>query len=205
VKASPGLVTGLRRLRPATAVVAAPAEAQCELCPISIPEEHKHLLHLDERRIVCVCGTCWALRSGDAEFRPVGNRTQRLDDFALSGEQWAAFQLPIGLAFLMISSVTGTVIALYPSPAGATESELEMEAWAEVCAANPALQLEPDTEALIVNRLADPPQFAIAPIDRCYMLVGLIKANWDGISGGPRVPVVVREFFDGLRAQAIAA
>ncbi len=96
------------------------------------------------------------MRSGDAEFRPVGNRTVRLEDFALSDEQWAAFQLPIGLAFLMISTVTGSVVALYPSPAGATESELDLEAWAEVCAANPALELEPDIEALIVNRLGEP-------------------------------------------------
>ena len=44
--------------------------------------------------------------------------------------------------------------------------------------------LEPDAEALIVNRMADPAQFAIAPIDRCYMLVGLVKLAWEGISGG---------------------
>ena len=66
------------------------------------------------------------MRSGDAEFRPVGNRTVWLEDFALTDEQWAAFELPIGLAFLMISSVTGGVVALYPSPAGATESELDL-------------------------------------------------------------------------------
>ena len=35
------------------------------------------------------------------EFRPVGNRTVWLDDFALSDEQWASFQIPIGLAFFM--------------------------------------------------------------------------------------------------------
>ena len=42
-------------------------------------------------------------------------------------EVWAAFQIPIGLAFLLRSSVTGAVVALYPSPAGATESELELD------------------------------------------------------------------------------
>ena len=46
---------------------------------------------------------------------------------------------------------------------------------------NPVLRdLEPDAEALIVNRMSDPPAFAIAPIDRCYMLVGLIKASLGG-------------------------
>jgi len=201
------LVTGLRRFLPAEAPVrkapAAVEEGRCELCPITIPGDHKHLLHLTERRILCVCGTCWALRSGDAEFRPVGNRTVWLEDFALSDEQWAAFGLPIGLAFLMISSVSGGVVALYPSPAGATESELELEAWAEVCAANPELELEPDSEALVVNRLADPPQHMIVPIDKAYGLVGVVKSSWEGISGGSAVEESVAGYFDDLRRKAV--
>jgi hypothetical protein len=203
VKASPALVSGLRRYLPAEAPppVAARAseEAQCELCPITISAGHKHLLQLDERRILCVCATCWAIRSGDAELRPVGNRTVWLDDFALSDEQWAAFQLPIALAFLMISSVTGSVVALYPSPAGATESELDLEAWAAVCADNPALELEPDVEALVVNRIAEPNQHVIAPIDKAYGLVGVVKANWEGISGGSDVEPAVRAYLEELR------
>jgi len=151
---------------------------------------------------VCVCGTCWALRSGDAEFRPVGNRTVWLEDFALTDEQWAALGLPIGLAFLMISTVSGGVVALYPSPAGATESELDLEAWAEVCAANPRLELEPDGEALIVNRLSDPPQHLIAPIDKAYGLVGVVKSNWEGISGGSEVGEAVSAYLDTLREGA---
>ena len=47
-----------------------PLEANCDLCGTSMPEDHRHLLQLDERSIVCVCESCWALRSGDAEFRP---------------------------------------------------------------------------------------------------------------------------------------
>ena len=66
--------------------------------------------------------------------------------------------------------------------------------------------LEPDAEALIVNRLADPPPYAIAPIDRCYALVGLIKARWEGISGGAeRRARRWRGFFDELRAAAVPA
>jgi Fe-S cluster biogenesis protein NfuA len=176
------------------------ARGSCELCGKGIAEEHKHLIHLDERRIVCACATCWSLRSGDAEYRPVGNRRLWMDDMRITDEQWAAFQIPIGLAFFMISSVTGSVIALYPSPAGATESELDLEAWAAVCAANPELELEPDSEALIVNRLVDPPQQLIAPIDAAYGLVGVVKAAWEGISGGSGVPAAVAEYLEGLRA-----
>ena len=71
------------------------ATARCELCPLSIGEDHRHLLHLDERRIVCVCETCWSMRSGDPEFRPPGTRSMILEDFAMSDEVWAAFQVPV--------------------------------------------------------------------------------------------------------------
>jgi hypothetical protein len=180
------------------------SRATCELCPIGIGEDHRHLLHLVERRIVCVCETCWSMRSGDPEFRPPGSRTLWLEDFALPDEIWSAFQIPIGLAFVMRSSVSGGVVALYPSPVGATESELELTAWDALCEANPILeQMEPDAEALIVNRTADEHQYAIVPVDQCYRMVGLIKSRWEGISGGRGVEEAVGEFFDRVRARAL--
>ncbi len=71
-----------------------------------VPADHRHMLNLYERQIVCTCEACWALRSGDPEFRPVGSRTLWLDDFELPEEIWAQFRIPIGLAFFMFSSVT---------------------------------------------------------------------------------------------------
>ena len=187
---------------PAAPAPAAHADEEaCELCGLGISAEHKHLIHLDERRIVCTCATCWSIRSGDAEFRPVGNRRVWLDELRMTDEQWAAFGIPIGLAFFMISSVTGGVVALYPSPAGATESELDLRAWASLCAANPELELEPDTEALIVNRLGDEPQQMIAPIDAAYGLVGVVKGSWEGITGGAGVPAAVSAYLEQLRAR----
>jgi hypothetical protein len=126
-----------------------------------------------------------------------------LPDLELPDDLWAAFQIPIGLAFFMSSTVTECVVAMYPSPAGATESELHFASWARMTELNPVLRdLEPDIEGLIVNRLIDPPVYAIAPIDRCYALTGAIKATWEGISGGTGVEHAVTEFFDGLRAMA---
>ena len=204
------LVTGLRRFLPATPPEAAPpapaagADEQCELCTLTLAAKHRHLLHLDERRILCVCETCWAVRSGEAEFRPVGNRTVWLDDFALTDEQWASFQIPIGLAFFMVSTVSGGVIALYPSPAGATECELDLESWQRLVAENPALaDLEADAEALIVNRMAEEPKHVIAPIDVAYQLVGVVKTSWEGISGGSATEEAVARYFEGLRERAV--
>ena len=208
------MVGGLRRLA-ATSAAPAPAEApvpqrwegeRCDLCGTTLPEDHRHMLQLEERRIDCTCETCWALRSGDPEYRPVGTRVAWLPDLNLSDERWARFGIPIGLAFFMRSSVAdGGVVALYPSPAGATESQLDLGEWEGLVAENPVLEeLESDAEALVVNRMAEPHQFAIAPIDDCYGLVGLVKTRWEGISGGPGLERALRGFFDDLRDRAAA-
>jgi Fe-S cluster biogenesis protein NfuA len=195
---------GVKHGAPALSSALAPAsDERCDLCNTTIPEDHRHLLNLVERRIECVCESCWALRSGDAEYRPTGGRTLWLPALELPDELWASFQIPIGLAFFMDSSITGCVVALYPSPGGATESELHFSSWSQMVELNPILaDLEPDIEGLIVNRLADPPAYAIAPIDRCYALTGTIKVNWEGISGGPKVREAVSGFFQELQTQA---
>jgi hypothetical protein len=176
----------------------AQAVERCDLCRGALPEDHRHLLQLDERRILCVCEACRALRSGDAALRPVGTRTLWLEDFVLPDHVWASFQIPIGLAFFLHSSTTGSVVALYPSPLGATESELRFESWSRLVELNPILQgLEPDAEGLLVDRRRG--FAAIAPIDRCYELVGLIKSRWEGMTGGEGVERAIAEFFVGLR------
>ena len=162
------------------------------------------MLHLVERRIVCTCEACWALYSGNPEYRPTGSRTLFLDGFQCDAELWGAFQIPIGLAFFMESTVTACVVAMYPSPAGATESELHFDSWSRMRRLNPVLEgMEPDIEGLIANRLSNPPMYVIAPIDRCYELTGTIKAHWEGISGGPGVEAAVTRFFERLRETAV--
>jgi len=199
------MVSALRRVRgPERPPAAARApESRCELCGLAIRDEHDHLLHLDERRIVCVCAPCWSLHSGDPEYRPAGSRTLWLEGFRLPDELWAALKIPIGLAFFLRHGATGRVVALYPSPAGATECELELEAWDALVEENPVLAgLEPDAEALLVNRIAEAPEHAIAPIDECYRLVGLVRVSWEGISGGPGVETAVSGFFAELEERA---
>jgi hypothetical protein len=205
-----GVVSGLRGLARASPrapeMPSSAADEVCDLCGIGIPPDHRHLLALSERRIVCACEACWAMRSGEGDYRPTGNRTVWLGGLDVPDDLWASFQIPIGLAFFMESTVTSCVVAMYPSPGGATESELHFDTWSRMRELNPVLEgLEPDIEGLIVNRLADPPLYVIAPIDRCYELTGTIKAHWEGISGGSGVVAAVTEFFDGLRTRAVPA
>lgn len=205
-RSSASAVRGLRRLAAARADAASSGRApqpieRCDFCENGIPADHRHLLHLEERTIACVCEPCWALRSGDLEYRPTGSRKLLLAGLELPDELWAAFQIPVGLAFFLVNGLEGRVVALYPSPAGATECELHLGSWQELTAANPGrLELEPDVEALIVNRLSTPPGYAIVPIDECYRLVGLIKSSWEGISGGDAVERSVARFFAELAA-----
>ena len=204
------MLVRMRSLAQGGAAPSAPARAGavaelCDLCRTRLPDDHRHLLQLEERRIVCACEACWALHSGDAEYRPAGLRTLWLEGFDCDEETWGRFQIPIGLAFFMRSTVSGGVVAFYPSPAGATESELDLESWGELVKRNPALEdLDPDAEALIVNRLAEPPEYVIAPIDECYRLVGLIKTRWEGISGGSALAEAIPGFFAELRRRTAA-
>jgi Family of unknown function (DUF5947) len=179
-----------------------PIEADCDLCGTSMPEDHRHLLQLEERSIVCVCESCWALRSGDAEYRPTGSRVVWLEGLVLPDDLWARFRIPIGLAFFLRTG--DGVVAFYPSPAGATESELDLGVWDELVRLNPVLEdLGPEGETLILDRMSrDGLRCAIAPTDQAYRLVGLVKASWQGISGGPEVGKAVDGFFGELRERA---
>ena len=69
------------------------------------------------------------MRSGEGDYRPTGNRTLWLPGLDIPDDLWASFQIPIGLAFFMESTVTACVVAMYPSPGGATESELHFDSW----------------------------------------------------------------------------
>ena len=188
---------------------AAPAtEERCDLCSASIPSDHRHMLHVEDRLIVCTCELCRALFDGDGPYRPTGSRFAWLEDLDLPDELWASFRIPIGLAFFFESSTggpegTGGVVAFYPSPAGTTECELDLGPWETLVVANPVLEgLERDTEALIVNRLGGARQHAIVPIDECYRLVGLVRVSWEGISGGTGIERAVAQFFAETKEKA---
>ncbi|MEP6977958.1 MAG: DUF5947 family protein [Thermoleophilia bacterium] len=190
-----------RQLNDAPAAVG--GEERCDLCSAVIPADHRHMLHVEERQIVCTCETCRALFAGDGPYKPTGSRTVWLDGLELPDDLWASFRIPIGLAFFFESSSAGGVVAFYPSPAGTTECELDLRAWETLVAANPMLEgLEPDAEALIVNRLGGARQHAIVPIDECYRLVGLVRVSWEGISGGTQIEGAVSGFFAELREKA---
>jgi hypothetical protein len=123
-----------------------------------------------------------------------------LSDFRITDEQWDRLQTPISLAFFLHSSTAGRVAAYYPSPAGATASDLPPDAWRELIDANPSLDnFAPDVEALLVNRVSQARDYFRVPIDVCYELVGLIRARWRGLMGGAEVWVEIDSFFTRIK------
>lgn len=183
----------------------APVE-RCEMCSAELAPDHEHLVEPANRQMVCACQACAILFSGKAnkKYRRVPRRILYLANFQLTEAQWESLLIPIGMAFFFNSSAVGKVVALYPSPAGATESLLDFEAWDEIVQNNPVLlELEPDTEALLVNRVRGAAEYYLLPIAECYKLVGLIRSRWHGLSGGTEVWESIANFFAELRAKAV--
>lgn len=186
-----------------------PAE-HCELCSAALGHEHPHLIEIAARRLLCACDACALLFDGGAnrKYKRVSRRVQLLEAFHMTDAQWDSLMIPINMAFFFSSSIENRVVTLYPSPAGAVESLLSMDAWNGIVRENPALSnMQADVEALLVNRVgysrgSANAGYFIAPMDECYKLVGLIRTHWRGLSGGDEVWQEIGRFFAELKQKA---
>lgn len=177
----------------------------CELCSIGLVAEHAHLVEPGSRQILCACEACALLFSSQAgtKYKRVPRDVRFLKNFEITDAQWDGLMVPISMAFFFYSTPLEKIIALYPSPAGPTESLLSLDSWDTIVYANPILKaMEADVEALLVNRVGSVPEYFIAPIDQCYKLVGLIRAHWRGLSGGTEVWKEINSFFKTLKERA---
>jgi hypothetical protein len=182
---------------------------QCELCSEPIPPEHRHLLEIETRQVVCVCQACSILfdrsAAGMGKHRLIPDRRLNLVDFGMSDAQWESLRVPVGMVFFFYSTPAGRVLAYYPGPMGATESLLPLDTWGELVMANPALKgMVPDVEALLVNRARGANDHFLVPIDDCFRLIAVIRQNWRGFTGGQEVWEEIGRFFKRLSAQSRA-
>jgi hypothetical protein len=208
MKPAAGAGSGLRSQRKLAREPSPPPPAErCELCSARIEEGHAHLVDPAARELRCACGACSFLLSGRAGSRwlRVPHRKELLRELSITDAQWDELRLPIELAFFFRSSAAGRVVAFYPGPAGATESLVSLEAWDAIVSGNPALAgLQPDIEALLVDRRGNARDSFLVSIDECYRLVGLIRTHWRGLSGGAQVQEELARFFAGLKGTADA-
>ena len=177
---------------------------RCDLCSKALPPGHRHLLEMSNRQVACSCEHC-AMRFQavvGGRFKLIPRHARALSDFRMTDAQWESLALPINLAFFFHNSSAGKMTAHYPRPAGATESLLPLTAWKSLLADNPVLaQMEPDVEALLINRMGTGHKYYLAPMDLCYELVGVIRLHWRGLSGGESVWEQLEAFFARLDAQ----
>jgi hypothetical protein len=186
-----------------------PPVERCELCGLTLAEVHPHLLNRQSRQIACACDACAILFSGQAssnqggsKFLRVPRRVRRLETFAFTDLQWEAMLLPINLAFFLRTGEGGTAV-FYPSPAGPIESLLSLPPWHQQFSSAPELaSVEAEVEALLVNRVNGQAVHLIVPLDECYRLVGIIRTQWRGLSGGANVWQAVDAFFSDLQSRA---
>ncbi len=177
---------------------------RCELCSGALEEVHQPLLERRTRQVACACDACAILFCDQqgGEYLRVPRRILELNDFAFSDLEWERMMLPINLAFFLRTQ-DSRMVAMYPSPAGAVESQIELNPLADNLAGSRTVAaMQPEVEALIANRVGTVNMYFIAPIDECYRLTGVIRTKWRGLSGGPDVWKAITEFFHDLKRKA---
>ena len=189
------------------AVQAQAAQERCELCSEPIPSEHRHLLDVFTREIMCTCRACSILfdreAASEGKYRLIPDRRLFLEDFEMDDARWESLRVPVDMAFFFYSTPAEKVVAFYPSPMGPTESLLKLSSWEELERCNAVLKgMERDVEALLVNRVRGAREHFLVPMDECYRLVGLIRMHWRGLSGGREVWEKIERFFEELRERS---
>lgn len=191
-----------------------PAGERCEMCADRIAEEHQHVVNVADRQLMCACRACYLLFTdshAELRYRAVPDRYLSFPDFALDRLVWEALQIPVGIAFFFTNSALGNTVAFYPGPAGATESELDMDVWDTIRGADRRVDLlADDVEALLVRVPDGPedgelpqPESYLVPIDACYEFVGRLRMLWRGFDGGQQAREFIDGFFDRLAARAV--
>jgi len=177
------------------------------MCAEPITDWHGHVVDVEGRGLMCTCRPCALLftkeGAANGRFRAVPERYRYAANVPLAEATWDSIGIPVAMAFFFTNSKLGQTMAFYPSPAGATESLLSLEAWSDLLAATPTLaDLLPDVEGLLVHKADSGFECFAIPIDACYELVGLVRMHWKGFDGGEEAWTAIHEFFASLRERS---
>ena len=197
-----GGISSLRRI----AAPKPPPEQQterCEFCAADIGERHGHIADLVDHRLLCVCRPCYLLfaprGAGGGRYRGVGEEVRRVADLVLDDARWDSLRIPVDLVFFFRQSGADHLLAFYPGPGGATESELDLATWDEISSANPVLDdLEPDVEAVLLRRHDDVVRLLPGAHRRLLRARRRGAQPVDGLGGGAEVWREIDAFFAAL-------
>jgi hypothetical protein len=178
---------------------------RCELCALAIAAEHRHVVDCTARKLLCACTPCvLAFAKDHGRFRSVPEQVRIDPKWTIDERRLEALGVPVGLAFFLHPSSTGRWMAVFPSPAGATEADLEPDAWESFARGSTlATSVSDDVEALFVRRTRDGKcSCFVVPVDVCYELTALLRSRWKGIDGGDDARAAVDDFVSRLAARA---
>jgi len=201
---------------------AAPGEEVCEFCAAAVAADHGHVADLEASTLMCACRACYLLfthsgaglarqaegerLAGRRRYRAIPDRYRADPGRPLSAADWDALEIPVGLAFFLRSSADGSLTAFYPSPAGATECRLDLQAWDRIAAAHPLMSAaDPDVEAILITRGPDgrdAVECFLVPVDACYELAGRMRLQWRGFDGGAEARQSIAAFLDRVRSRS---
>ena len=180
-----------------------PSAASC--AAIGLAAEHSHLVEPASRQLVCSCDACSILFSGQ-QSRAISTGSQRRR--VLAG-------LPTDRCPMGRSTSTDQPGLFHDKHAGRPRARLLPESGRGHRIAPGARGLarlgggEPDPRPTRAGCRSTPGQsdeqgsrVLPRPIDECYKLVGLIRANWRGLSGGSGSLGGSGQFFTRLKKRS---
>jgi hypothetical protein len=182
------------------------ASEPCEICRQPLGQRHRHVLDLERRTPCCVCVACALLFSTPREgarYQTLGDRVLVQPGLRLGATFLEELAIPVRLAFITSDPLYREWVATYPSVGGPTRAPLPADRCAELTRTQLVRALVPGLEALLLygRNPGDPLECFGVAVDRCYALVGTLRRQWRGFSGG-EVWGDVEAFFNDLRGRA---
>ncbi|GLY40070.1 hypothetical protein Amsp01_060930 [Amycolatopsis sp. NBRC 101858] len=178
---------------------------RCELCGTPVAARHGHVVDTGRRGLLCSCRACFLLFtrcvSGEARYRAVPERYLWDPGHPVACLDWRRLDVPAGFAFVLHRGTR--VTAFQPGPAGAVETVLPLDLWADLTAGHPLLAAaEPEVEAIVFRGTDRITECFLVPVDACYRLVGAVRRSWSGPDGGPEMRARVGELFAEIQRRA---
>ena len=183
---------------------------RCELCSLEIASQHPHLIEPVARKLVCSCDACALLFSGRAgsRYKRVPRQVRLLANFQMSDAQWDSLMIPINMAFFFHSSPDDASGGHVSQPGGrdrivAVAGSLERDrsrkirSWKKWSRTSKRYW----SIASVTRAGFTQAEYYLLPIDQCYKLVGLIRSQWRGFSGGMEVWQQMRVSSANLRSK----
>ena len=162
-------------------------EESCDLCSAPLDSKACPPSRRRATQVMCACTPCAVLFTDSmTRFRGISSADVRhLPDCCLTHEDLGGVGYSDQSCFCVSFQRDRADDCLISKPWGRNRASLPADVWEEIVTHEPRLaKMQDDVQAFLVNRLAEPYQYYMAPIDKCFELVGTVRLYWKGFTGG---------------------